>query len=86
MAIEPVYQHKGLGTLLLTVVEKKAEETGCTCIKLETYYHLRNAIRFYTKHGFKRTGKTRDYYGIEVFEMSKNIKSHIPRNKFSTLY
>ena len=71
MAVDPLYQTIGVGTLLMNEIKTRALDMGCKCIFLETYHRLKKAIKFYNKHGFRRTGNTRDYYGITVFEMKK---------------
>ena len=71
MAVSPAFSGKGIGTALLNVIENEAKEKKCRAIFLETYAPLLDAIRLYEKNDYKRTGKTRDYAGIEIFEMEK---------------
>lgn len=49
LAIEPAYQKKGCGALLLQDAEKHALEKNCTRISLSA---VRNTVHFYTKYDF----------------------------------
>ena len=71
MAVSPGFSGQGLGSALLNAIENEAKEKNCRTIILETYAPLLDAIRLYEKNGYRRTGKQRDYSGIEIFEMEK---------------
>jgi ribosomal protein S18 acetylase RimI-like enzyme len=71
MAVIPATQGKGVGYYLLQAVERRAKEKNCTVISLECCEFLRMAIGLYKRMGYKRTGRKRPYYGVEVFEMQK---------------
>jgi GNAT superfamily N-acetyltransferase len=74
MAVRPGLQREGIGMLILEAIEKHAKEVGVTELSLECYEPLTKAIRIYEKFGFRRTGRRRQYYGITIFEMKKNIR------------
>jgi ribosomal-protein-alanine N-acetyltransferase len=74
MAVDPAFQNNGVGQYLLDEIIKYAIREKIKKISIESYYPLKNAIYFYESNGFKKTGKSKDYHGIEVFEMIKEIK------------
>jgi len=69
MAVNPQYQKKGIGYQLLEYISNFAREKNLHQLSLESYKPLKSAIRLYEKYGFKKTGKKRYYYDIEIFEM-----------------
>lgn len=71
MAVRSRIQRRGIGIAILETIERYAQEHGIKKIILECYEPLAKAIKLYRKFGFKRTGKTRSYYGISIFEMKK---------------
>jgi ribosomal protein S18 acetylase RimI-like enzyme len=74
MGVKPEHQKKGIGFALLAEVEADAKRKQCRTISLETYPLLTKAIALYERFGFRRTGKTRDYYGVTIFEMKKEVE------------
>lgn len=73
MAVEPSYQNRGVGNHIMDRIQDIADREDCTSISLECFMPLYNAIRFYQQYGFRKTGKRRNYHGITVFEMKKQI-------------
>jgi len=73
MAVKPDYQGKGVGLQILREINELAIRKKCKTISLECFYPLRKAIKLYEKFGFKKTGKIRNYYGIKIFGMLKEI-------------
>ena len=73
MAVKPAYYGKGIGFKMLEKAEGIALDKHCISLSLETSAPLINAISLYEKFGFERTGKSRDYYGVAIFEMRKNL-------------
>jgi N-acetylglutamate synthase-like GNAT family acetyltransferase len=73
MAVTPDMQGRSIGYVLLEEVEHRAREKGCMTISLECYEPLKMAIGLYQRMGYTRTGRSRPYYGIEVFEMQKKL-------------
>ncbi len=78
MAVDPTCQNKGVGNLFISEIQKYAVLMKCKCITLETYHRLENAVLFYKNQGFEKTGTTRNYYGIPVFEMKKELPTQTP--------
>lgn len=73
MGVRPTVQGKGAGYYLLKAVEYRAGKKGCKFISLECCEFLKMAIGLYKRMGYKRTGRKRPYYGVEVFEMQKRL-------------
>lgn len=70
MAVETIFQEKGIGSLLLKFVETTSKEKGYKIITL----HARDiAQSFYTKNGFHSCGDTFIEIGIPHIEMKKEI-------------
>lgn len=72
MAVLPGWQGSGVAARLLEAVEAAA--AGCRRLTLETTDPLQRAIRFYERHGFSRTGRVRDYFGIPLHELAKPLR------------
>lgn len=75
MAVRPDVQRKGIGMVLIEEIEKCAREKGVGILSLECYEPLAKAIHLYEKCGFVRTGRSRAYHGITIFEMQKELRS-----------
>lgn len=74
MAVAPLFQRMGIGRCLVKDVERVAKENHARIISLECFKPLTTAVAFYEYCGFKKTGRTRRYHGITVFEMTKKIR------------
>lgn len=73
MGVKPVAQGKGVGRRLLEAIERTARDKGFKAITLECFEPLKRAVSVYEKFKFRITGKRRRYYGIETFEMVKEL-------------
>ncbi len=73
MAVSQRCQGKGVGWRLLEELETRALQKGSKTISLECSGPLKRAIHVYESFGFTITGKKRMYYGVEVFEMKKEV-------------
>ena len=74
MAVHPRRQGKGSpASELLQKVQDEAYSQGCSFLTLDTTAPLQRAQNFYTKHGFRKTGKTSDFFGSTVYEFTKEI-------------
>jgi ribosomal protein S18 acetylase RimI-like enzyme len=73
MGVKPNYQGLGIGICILEEINRIAKKEDCKVISLECYEPLKKATRLYEKFGFRRTGRKRDYHGLIVFEMIKEI-------------
>ncbi|MFX0058599.1 MAG: GNAT family N-acetyltransferase [Candidatus Hodarchaeota archaeon] len=74
MAVVPNWQGKNSpAAALLKEVKDDARSKGCSILTLDTTKILQRAQNFYQKHGFRKTGKTGDFYGSVIYEYAKEI-------------
>lgn len=52
-AVDPEYQNRGLGQMLLDKIEERAREEGAPDIGLDTAEGAKHLIQYYTKRGYK---------------------------------
>src|SRR5438477_7720047 len=71
MAVRADQQGGGIAAQLLQIAEQELRARGCTRVSLDTTEPLQRAIRFYEKHGYCRTGKVQDFYGMRLYEYVK---------------
>jgi ribosomal protein S18 acetylase RimI-like enzyme len=74
MAVRPALQGQAVASRLLAAAETAVRDRGCTRVTLDTTAALPRAIRFYEKHGFARSGKVADYYGMPLYEFAKSLR------------
>ncbi|MGQ9701264.1 MAG: ribosomal protein S18-alanine N-acetyltransferase [bacterium] len=76
IAIDPNYQHQGLGTQLLSEMENIGLERGCIKAYLEVRVTNKFAINFYKKFGYQIMYIRKNYYldGTDAFVMAKEMK------------
>jgi ribosomal protein S18 acetylase RimI-like enzyme len=72
--LEP-YRRHGVGTLLLTEVERRLAGSGVREIGLDTAINNAAGIAFWRKHGYRIRGTRRDYYpgGLDAYAMAKGL-------------
>jgi predicted N-acetyltransferase YhbS len=73
MAVRPEWQGTGLSTSLLETAEDELHKAGCKIVTLDSTEPLRRAMRFYEQNGYRPTGKIGCFFGMPLFEYSKNI-------------
>ena len=73
MAVQPERQGQGVAEKLLRAAEAHLREEKCSRISLDTTEPLLRAMRFYEKHGYRRSGKTTDFFGMPLHEFVKEI-------------
>jgi ribosomal protein S18 acetylase RimI-like enzyme len=73
MAVQPAWQGRGAAEKLLRAAEAELLSRGCTRITLDTTEPLLRAMRFYEKHGYRRSGKTTDFFGMPLHEYVKEL-------------
>jgi len=71
MAVLQAWQGRGLAAQLLEHAEAVLRRQGCARITLDTTEPLRRAMRFYEKHGFRRSGKVTNFFGMPLIEYEK---------------
>jgi ribosomal protein S18 acetylase RimI-like enzyme len=75
MAVQPEYQGRGIAEGLLGTAEADLAQQNCSRITLDTAEPLQRAIRFYEKHGYRRSVKTVNFFGMPLHEYVKDISS-----------
>ena len=68
MAVVPGWQGRGVAESLLLAALTELRARGCTRVSLDTTAPLVRAIRFYEAHGFRPTGRVRDFHGMPLYE------------------
>ena len=76
LAVNPAYQHRGIGSALLKEITDIFSRAGVWEIILEVRAGNTIARRFYEKHGFHQTGIAKRYYndGEDACLMKLNIR------------
>jgi len=74
MAVFPEYQGTNVADVLIKTAERTLKIRECSRITLDTTEPLIRAQRFYEKHGYKPTGQTRDFYGMNLIELAKELR------------
>ena len=73
MAVIPSLKGTGLATKLLEAIETHLRGCGCTQVTLDTTEPLLAAKKFYEKHGYCRSGRISDFFGMRLIEYAKHI-------------
>jgi N-acetylglutamate synthase-like GNAT family acetyltransferase len=73
MAVRPAWQRCGVATELLKATEAQLRDGQCALITLDTTEPLDRAMRLYEEHGFRRSGKITDLFGMPLIEYVKNV-------------
>jgi len=73
MAVLPQYKGSGVSAELLSAIEAWLGMRGCTHVTLDTTQPLITAMRFYEKHGYSRSGRASDFFGMPLIEYVKQI-------------
>ena len=81
MAVLPAYAGTGVAEQLLATAERELRAQGCLRVTLDTTEPLRRAVRFYEKHGYRRSGRVTDFFGMPLFEYVKAVA--IPACQFA---
>jgi N-acetylglutamate synthase-like GNAT family acetyltransferase len=76
MAVRPDSQARGIATRLLARAEAQLVDQKCSRISLDTTEPLHRAMRFYERHGFHRSGKVRDFFGMPLIEYVKVVREN----------
>lgn len=73
MAVLPEEQGRGVAFMLLQAAEAELIEQGCCLVTLGSTQPLTRAIRFYEKHGYTRSGRISDFFGMQLHEYTKTL-------------
>jgi GNAT superfamily N-acetyltransferase len=74
MAVLPKWRGTGLAARLLGFAESELLIRKCARVTLDTTEPLRRALRFYEKQGYRRSGKTADFFGMRLIEYHKALR------------
>jgi GNAT superfamily N-acetyltransferase len=73
MAVRPAWHGVDVAGELIRSVETELRDRGCTRISLDATLPLHRAMRFYEKHGFRRSDRIGDFFGMELVEFVKTL-------------
>jgi GNAT superfamily N-acetyltransferase len=73
MAVLPLMRGSGIASQLLSRAESELQQRKCTRVTLDTTEPLLRAMRFCEKHGYRRSGKTKDFFGMPLIEYQKTL-------------
>lgn len=65
MYVDPAWRGTGVAELVLRALEDRARERGWTSLRLETGDAQPDAVRFYTRSGYRRIPNFGAYTGVE---------------------
>jgi ribosomal protein S18 acetylase RimI-like enzyme len=71
MAVLPEWQGTGVASALLEAAETGLRNQNRKCVTLDTVEPLARAMHFYERHGFTRSGRVRDFFGMPLHEWVK---------------
>ena len=74
MAVHPEWQGRGVAWRLLEEAQKELRKLGCYRVTLGTTKPLEQAMTFYERNGFRRSGKVGDFFGMPLIEYVKNLE------------
>jgi len=73
MAVLESWQGREVAHALLLAAEAELLSRKCDRITLDTTAPLLGATRFYRKHGYRRSGKVTDFFGMDLYEFVKQL-------------
>jgi ribosomal protein S18 acetylase RimI-like enzyme len=73
MAVLPEFQGVGVAEILLSRAESDLKMKGCKFVSLDTTVPLQRAKSFYEKHGYRRSGKVSNFFGMPLYEYVKQL-------------
>ena len=73
MAVLPEWLGCGVAEQLLRAAEAELARRGCSRITLDTTEPLQRAMRFYERHGYRRSGRITDFFGMPLHEYAKGL-------------
>ncbi len=71
MAVLPTMRGTGIAAQLLSHAESELRRRNVERITLDTTEPLHRAMRFYEKHGYRRTGKVSGFFRMPLIECQK---------------
>lgn len=74
MAVLRSMRGSGIAAQLLREAEAELRLCRCARVTLDTTEPLERAMRFYEKNGYRRSGKTSDFFGMRLIEYKKPLR------------
>lgn len=75
MDVAPEYRQLGVGSKLLSEIEKIFKEKGAEKCRLEVRKDNKAALRLYEKFGYRKIGELRRFYGVaDGVLLEKNLR------------
>lgn len=74
MRVDPTFQRRGFGQMILDSLEKKAKELGYKIIEIQTTIKQVPAQKFYIKNGYTEVRREKEGWIIEAIFYRKEIK------------
>jgi len=75
MAVLPDVQGRGIADQLLARAEAEFIKANCSQITLDTTEPLERAMRFYERHGYRRSGRIQDFFEMPLIEYVKALRA-----------
>lgn len=74
--VQESHRRRNVGSLLLSAAELAAAAHGSRLMYLETATTNKPAIALWKKHGYRESGRIKDYYGrgLDAFQMHKLLQ------------
>lgn len=72
LCLLPDYQHKGMGSEILSQIHAQAKSMGYSSIRLDVFSKNNRALKLYEKHGYQRRGSAHWRKGL-FFIMEKTL-------------
>jgi len=73
MAVSPSMRGSGIAAQLLNHAESELRRKNVERITLDTTEPLQRAMRFYEKHGYRRSGRFGDFFAMPLIEYQKKL-------------
>lgn len=73
MRVDPIFQRKGYGQMILDALEKKAQELGYKVIQLNTSLKQVSAQKFYEKNGYVEIRREKEGWIVDNIIYQKGI-------------
>jgi len=73
MAVLPEWHGQGVAAKLLAAIEAWLLSRSIKRMTLDTTLPLAAAMKFYEKHGYHRSGKIGDFFGMPLIEYEKRL-------------
>ena len=74
MQVDPAFQRKGYGQIILDFLEKRAKELGYKIIELDTSIRQVSAQRFYEKNGYRVIRRETEGWIVEAIFYQKELE------------